>query len=150
MEIMERHVLATIQKEFNEFFQRWFSLLISDELLNVKIDEQFTPLIEQNGFDTSYENLSGGEKTAVALAYRLALNKVINMIMEKIKTSDLIILDEPTDGFSTDQLDRIRDVLEELSLKQMIIVSHEPKIDTFVDNVIRFYKEHHVSRVEQN
>jgi len=149
MDVMERHVLATIQKEFNEYFQNWFSLLISDELLSVKIDEQFTPLIQQNNYDTSYENLSGGEKTAVALAYRLSLNKVINMIMEKIKTSDIIILDEPTDGFSTDQLDRVRDVLNELNLKQMIIVSHEPKIDTFVDNVIRFYKEHHVTRVEQ-
>ncbi|MBI4174550.1 MAG: hypothetical protein HY517_02805, partial [Candidatus Aenigmarchaeota archaeon] len=64
-----------------------------------------------------------------------------------IKTKDLLILDEPTDGFSSEQLDRIRDVIAELALKQIILVSHEPKIDTFVDNVIRVYKEDHVSRV---
>ena len=149
METIEKHVLITIQKEFNEFFQNWFNILVPDEMLSVRIDEQFSPLIEQNSYETSYDNLSGGEKTSVALSYRLALNKVINTTIEGIKTKNIIILDEPTDGFSSEQLDRIRDVLAELNLKQMIIVSHEQKIDTFVDNVIRFYKEHHVTRVEQ-
>ena len=147
MESMEKHVLSTIQQEFNGFFQNWFSILIPDENISVSIDDQFTPVIEQAGYQTEYQNLSGGEKTSVAFAYRLALNKVINSLVENIKTKDIIILDEPTDGFSMDQLDRIRDVLNELSLKQMIIVSHEPKIDTYVDSVIRFYKEGHVSRI---
>lgn len=146
MGIIEKHVMSAIQKEFNHFFQEWFSTLMSDEL-SVRIDDSFSPIIEQDGYQTNYENLSGGEKTSVALAYRLALNKIINSLIETIKTKDIIILDEPTDGFSTDQLDRIRDVLDKLNLKQMIIVSHEPKIDTFVDSVIRFYKENHVSRV---
>ena len=64
-----------------------------------------------------------------------------------IKTNDLIILDEPTDGFSDEQLDRIRIVLKELNLKQIIIVSHEPKIETFVDNVISFKKENHITSI---
>lgn len=145
---IEKSVLARIQEEFNEFFQKWFQMLMTDELLSVRIDEQFTPMIEQNGYETAYDNLSGGEKTAVALAYRLALNKVINSMISTIKTRDLIILDEPTDGFSSEQLDRMRDVLVELGLKQTIIVSHEPKIDSFVDNVIRLYKEEHVSRTK--
>lgn len=146
METMEKHVMLSIQKEFNEYFQKWFSVLMGDQL-SVKIDERFSPLIEQNGYQTEYQNLSGGEKTAVALAYRLALNKVINDVADTIKTKDLLVLDEPTDGFSADQLDRIRDVIAELGLGQIIIVSHEAKIDTYVDNVIRVYKENHVSRV---
>ncbi|MBI5332309.1 MAG: hypothetical protein HZB65_01940 [Candidatus Aenigmarchaeota archaeon] len=147
MESMEQHVMNSIQGEFNRFFQQWFSVLMAVENMSVKSDRQFSPVIEQAGYETSFQNLSGGEKTAVALAYRLALNKVINSLVETIKTKDLIILDEPTDGFSTEQLDRVRDVLNELNLNQMIIVSHEPKIDTYVDNVIRFYKEEHVSRI---
>ncbi len=146
-EVMERHVMLALQYEFNSFFQQWFELLMADSL-SVRIDDSFSPIIVQNGFDTDYGNLSGGEKTSVALAYRLALNKVINAISENIKTKDIIILDEPTDGFSNDQLDRLRDVINELKLKQVIIVSHEPKIDTFVDNVIKLYKENHITRVE--
>ncbi len=146
MENIEKHVLLTVQKEFDQYFQYWFSILM-DDALSVRIDERFTPVIDQNGYETSFENLSGGEKTAVSLAYRLALNKVINIMIDSIRTKDLIILDEPTDGFSTDQLDKVRDVIHALGLKQVIIVSHEPKIDTYVENVLKVYKENHISHV---
>ena len=59
----------------------------------------------------------------------------------------MLILDEPTDGFSSDQLDKLRDVISSLKLKQILIVSHEPKIDAYVDNIIRIHKEGHVSKV---
>jgi len=147
MQIIEQVVMSTIQQEFNLVFQSWFGTLIGNDNLSVEVDDQFAPLIMQEGYQTEYQNLSGGEKTAVALAYRLALNKAINALIESIRTKDLIILDEPTDGFSSEQIDRIRDVLNELNLQQMILVSHEPKIETFVENVIRFQKEGHLSRV---
>lgn len=146
MDIIEKHVMSALQQIFNEFFQKWFAIIMGDQF-SVRIDEDFSPVIEQNGYTTEYNNLSGGEKTAVALAYRLALNKVINSMIETIKTKDILILDEPTDGFSSEQMDRIRNVIAELQLKQVILVSHEPKIDTFVDNVIKIYKEDHVSKV---
>lgn len=149
MDIIERHVMAALQQVFNEFFQKWFGILMGEQF-SVRVDENFSPLIEQNGYITEYTNLSGGEKTAVALAYRLALNKVINSMIDTIKTRDILILDEPTDGFSSEQLDRIRDVIAELGLKQVILVSHESKIDTFVDNVIKIYKEDHISKVVYN
>ena len=57
------------------------------------------------------------------------------------------MLDEPTDGFSSEQLDKIRVVLEQLNIKQIIIVSHESKIESFVDNVIRINKNEHISEV---
>ena len=99
MENIERHVLLTVQKEFDQYFQYWFAMLM-DDALSVRIDDRFTPVIEQNGYETSFENLSGGEKTAVSLG-----------------------------------------------LKQVLIVSHEPKIDTYVENVLKVYKENHVSHV---
>jgi exonuclease SbcC len=147
MNTMEKHVMLQVYREFNELFQQWFNILIEDETINVRLDDEFTPIIEQNGYETNIENLSGGEKTAVALAYRLALNKVINDIIGEIKTKDILMLDEPTDGFSTEQLDKIRVVLEQLNIKQIIIVSHESKIESFVDSVIRINKSEHISQV---
>ena len=90
--------------------------------------------------------MSGGEKTSAALAYRLALNQVINNL-SNINTKDFIILDEPTDGFSSEQLDRMRLVLDELNVKQLIVVSHDPKIESFVENVIRLNKKEHVTEL---
>lgn len=147
MDVMEKHIMLKIYREFNELFQNWFNVLIEDETINIRLDDSFSPVVEQNGYEISVENLSGGEKTSCALAYRLALNKVINDFIGDIKTKNLIILDEPTDGFSSEQLDKIRVVLDQLNMKQVIIVSHESKIESFVDNVIGINKEEHVSKV---
>lgn len=144
---IERQVMATIHRLFSQLFQEWFSMLLENELLSARLDDSFTPVIEQDGYDILFPHLSGGERTSASLAYRLALNKVINEVIHEIKTKDLLILDEPTDGFSSEQLDKVRDVLERLNLKQIIIVSHESKIESFVENVIRIHKEGQVSRV---
>ena len=144
---MEKHVMASIYSQFDVLFKNWFDMLIEDEEISVRIDEEFTPVIEQDGYETYIENLSGGERTAVALSYRLALNKVINDIIAEIKTKNIIMLDEPTDGFSSEQLDKIRDVLEQMNMQQVIIVSHEAKIESFVENVIRIQKQDSVSVV---
>ncbi|MFT4343604.1 MAG: AAA family ATPase [Candidatus Woesearchaeota archaeon] len=144
--VIEKNYFATIYREFSGLFQEWFDILIEDELITAQLDDTFSPLVQQNGHDIDVINLSGGEKTAIALAYRLALNKVINDLTQEVRTRDIIILDEPTDGFSATQLDKMRDVLERLQMKQVIIVSHEPKIESFVDNVIRIEKQNHESR----
>src|SRR3989344_5743502 len=147
VELIERHVMGKIYYEFNYLFKKWFNMIIEDEVITAQLDDHFTPVIQQNGYDVEIENLSGGEKTACALAYRLALNKVINDIISNVKTKDLLILDEPTDGFSSEQLDKIREVLNQLDMKQIIIVSHEHKIESFVDHVIRIRKDEHISKL---
>lgn len=144
---IEKQVMGSIHTLFNQLFQEWFSLLINDDNIYARLDDSCSPLIELNGYDVGFNNLSGGEKTSAALAYRLALNRVINDIIHDIKTKNILILDEPTDGFSTEQLDKVREVLERLQLGQTIIVSHESKIESFVQNVIRVHKEGHVSHI---
>ena len=147
---VEREIMLKIHYDFDSTFQKWFYMLMDNELIKVRLDEEFTPIIEQNGYNIDYNYLSGGERTAVALAYRLALNHVINTLMANIKTRDLIILDEPTDGFSAEQIERMRYLLQELKAKQIIIVSHDPKIESFVDSIIKLRKEGHVTVVEQS
>jgi exonuclease SbcC len=145
--LIEKQVMLAIYHEFNDLFRRWFSILIEENSMTAMLDDSFSVAVSQDGHDTPVEYLSGGEKTSVALAYRLALNKCINDMVSEIKTKDILILDEPTDGFSESQLDKVRDVLEQLSIKQILIVSHESKIETFVDNVIRIAKVNSVSKV---
>ena len=145
MTMMEKQIMMSIYHEFNELLKEWFSILIED--IDIKLNQEFSPILIQNGYETDINNLSGGEKTSVALAYRLALNKVINNMIKTIKSKDFIILDEPTDGFSTDMLDKVRDILEQMDMKQVIIVSHEPKLESMVENVIRISKDDHVSSV---
>lgn len=147
MNTMEKSVMSQLYLEFNGLFIDWFRILIEDETINVRLNDQFAPVVEQNGYEIELSNLSGGEKTSVALAYRLALNKVINDFISHVKTRDIIILDEPTDGFSDEQLDRVREVLDQIRAKQIILVSHEHKVESFVDNVLHIRKENHNSKI---
>jgi exonuclease SbcC len=142
---VEKNVMAKLKAEFSRLFNEWFSMLVTGNF-NARLSDDFTPIIEQQDYEIDYAYLSGGERTAVALAYRLSLNQVINSLLSKIKTRDFVILDEPTDGFSDQQLDKMRDVLQQLNVAQMIIVSHEQKIEGFVENIIRFKKEGGISK----
>jgi DNA repair protein SbcC/Rad50 len=75
------------------------------------------------------------------------LNQTINSVLSEIKTKGLVILDEPTDGFSKQQLNKMRDVLQQLNIEQLIIVSHDQTIESFVDNIIKLTKEDGISKV---
>ncbi len=145
----EKMILAALRKEFTKIFNKWFSMLTTDSF-EVYLDETFSPVIVQGDFELDYEFLSGGERTAVALAYRLALNQLINSVLSKINSQEVVILDEPTDGFSEQQLDKVRDILQELHIKQLLIVSHEPKIESFVDHIIRLKKENGISKLSDS
>lgn len=139
LSLIEKHVMQKRYEEFNDDFQKWFSMLIEDTSKSSKIDEEFTPIVEQDGFEQDVNYLSGGEKTSVALAYRLALNNIVQKVSTGMK-SNLLILDEPTDGFSREQLYKVREILNELNCPQIIIVSHERELGSFADNVFRVEK----------
>ncbi|MHB8395612.1 MAG: AAA family ATPase [Thermoplasmataceae archaeon] len=142
---MEREVIAHERADFQNYFSQWFSKLVNDVELNASVDESFAPVINYGHFSQEISSLSGGEKTSVAIAYRLSLNTMIQAIAGG--SADLLILDEPTDGFSMEQVGRMGEILRELGLRQILIVSHEAQVESFADHIIRVEKEDGVSRI---
>ena len=136
---IERSVLATINQEFDSMFKRWFGMLVADPEKEVGVDEDFAPMVTQGGYEQDVKYLSGGERTSVALAYRLALNLLAQRVSLGMK-SNLLILDEPTDGFSKEQLGGVREVLDEVGCPQVIIVSHDKELESFADQIFRVAK----------
>ena len=146
---IEKHVMESLRRRFNYQFQKWFEILVEDPAMQVTVNEDFTAQIEREGFDQDYLQLSGGERTSIALAYRLALN----IIVQEVSTggaSNLLILDEPTDGFSKQQLYKLRDVLRELKCPQVIIVSHERELEGFANNIINIQNKNGMSTITVN
>jgi DNA repair protein SbcC/Rad50 len=139
LELVEKQVMLNHNQEFNIQFQKWFGMLVDDPGKQAKVDEEFTPVIQQDGLDQEVSYLSGGEKTSVALAYRLALNSVVRKESSGLE-SNLLILDEPTDGFSKEQLSKVREILDEIQSPQIILVSHERELESFADQVIKVSK----------
>lgn len=138
--LTEKNVMAKLRNEFSAIFSEWFAMLASDSL-SVRLDEDFTPIIINQDYEIEYDFLSGGERTAIALSYRLSLNQVLNSMLSNIKTKNIVILDEPTDGFATEQINKMRDIFGQLKAEQIILVSHEEKIESFVEHVIRVQKD---------
>ncbi|MBU5678856.1 MAG: AAA family ATPase [Candidatus Aenigmatarchaeota archaeon] len=144
---IETIVMKEINYEFNEIFKKYFYMLMENEII-AKIDENFSPLVEQDGYEVDINSLSGGEKTSIALAYRIALNLMVRKVCTSMK-ENLLILDEPTDGFSKEQIFKLRDILNELKCDQVIIVSHEKELESFVDNIFYVEKIANVSQIKR-
>ncbi|MGQ9718582.1 MAG: AAA family ATPase [Nitrososphaerales archaeon] len=143
---IEKHVMMNINQDFNQNFQKWFAMLVEDPGKEARIDEDFTPIMEQDSYEQNIYYLSGGEKTSVALAYRLALNSIVQKVSTGME-SNLLILDEPTDGFSKEQMSKVRDILDELGCPQVIIVSHEKELESFADQIFRVEKDNGISKI---
>ena len=145
VEEIRKSVSNIINQRFNELFVKWFETLVDDATKNVRVDEQFTPIIEQDGLQQTFDGISGGEKAGVAIAYRLALNNLIRQRATGFRP-ELLILDEPTDGFDPEQLTKVSNILaEEIDNEQVIIISHNEEF-TRLDQVIEVRKENGVSR----
>lgn len=135
---MEQKLLTHAQALFERNFARYFASLVDDPGLVARTDPAFTPLVMIEGEWTPAEALSGGERTSLALAFRLALAQVVrSMGSLRLET---ILLDEPTDGFSPEQVIRMGELLEELALPQVVLVSHESQLAAIADRVVRVQK----------
>ena len=146
---IEKQVLLSTWQGFNETYRGWYSILIDDPTKDSSVDEEFTPIVNQDGFEQEIDYLSGGERTSIALAYRLTLNSLMRKDTELIK-SGLLILDEPTDGFSKGQLEKVRGLLDELRSEQVVLVSHERELETYVDRVFLVSKESGTSKITES
>jgi len=140
---IEERLLASAQAMFERLFARYFASLIDDTGLGARVDVSFTPAVLIGGEWTPAEALSGGERTSLALAFRLALGQVVRTIGSL--GLETIILDEPTDGFSPEQIVRMGELLEELALPQVVLVSHEAELASIADRVVRAEKRDGVS-----
>ena len=144
---LERGRLQQGRHQFERRFAQYFAALVEDPSLSARVDETFAPWVDIAGQSTPAEALSGGERTALALAYRLALGR---MVREAGRLAlETLILDEPTDGFSQEQTLRMGDLLEELGLPQVILVSHERQLEGIADRVIRVRKSGGLSSIEE-
>jgi exonuclease SbcC len=145
---MERSVMAMMADEMDAAASNWFNQLVEDPELVLSVDEDFVPVVTHQDYEMDLGALSGGERTAAAFAYRLALNGLVRAHATPGQ-SNLLMLDEPTDGFSREQLARMGNVFGELDAEQVVIVSHDRELRAFSDRVYLVEKGAGASSVRQ-
>jgi exonuclease SbcC len=145
---MERSMMALMAEEMDAAASRWFGQLVEDPDLVMAIDEDFVPTVTHQDYEMDMGALSGGERTAAAFSYRLALNGLVRRNATPDQRN-MLILDEPTDGFSREQLARMGNVFAELAADQVVVVSHDRELRTFADRVYMVEKSGGSSNVRQ-
>ena len=94
-----------------------------------------------------YETFSGGERTRLKLALRIALARLL--ANRRGAESRVLCIDEP-DGLDADGMDRLSYVLVGLAgtFEKILIVSHNPALSTAFDQSIVVRKDGERSRIE--
>lgn len=118
---------------------------------HVDVDEAYTPfLVDASGFRRESQLLSGGERTWLALAFRIGLGQLL-MEAKTGQPFELLILDEPTEalGVEDGSIETLASAISNLkNIRQIITVTHSEKLAEKALKRIVVDKRDGVSRVE--
>jgi len=144
-----RSIQPKLRKEFIFYLERTVQQILDDlsgaeSAIQIKMDENYTPIvIGTSGHQRSVSNLSGGERTLLALAYRLGVAQLL-MQWRTGHGLRILILDEPTESLGREDgsINRLAESLSRLkTIEQIIAVTHSEEFADKADHVIWLSKE---------
>ncbi len=142
---IREYVRLKFINEFKSLFKARFEELRNENDYLLDIDNNYNVIINAGNEETDARALSGGEKTSVAIAYRLALSSLAS-ILGGVGKNELILMDEPTSGLDKEDINALTSAITKITdLKQIVIVTHEDSMKNIADRVIKLKKEAGVS-----
>jgi len=120
---------------------RLYADIINDQMGRLRWTEDYEVLVEHKGYERSFQQLSGGEQMAAALAVRLAL-------LHEVSNIDIAFFDEPTSNLDDTRRENLAEqILGVKGFSQLFVVSHDDTFERATDHVVRIVKEDGVSKV---
>jgi exonuclease SbcC len=151
-----RSIQPKLRSEFVTYLQRTVQQVLDSLVgdvgaaLFVRIDETYSPFVSsEEGYEREVSNLSGGERTLLAFAYRIGLGQLI-MQSRTGHGLYLLLLDEPTESLGREDgsVDRLAEAVSRLkAIEQIIAVTHNEAFAEKAEHVIRIEKETGASQV---
>ncbi|MDR0459836.1 MAG: SMC family ATPase [Nitrososphaerota archaeon] len=142
-------------KALRNFIQQVFDSLVGGEtpLLNIFIDESYTPYVKSTlGVEREVDNLSGGERTLLAFAYRLGLGQLI-MQSRSGHGLSLLMLDEPTENLGSEDgsIEHLAEAISRFkAIEQIIAVTHSEVFADKAEHVITLEKEDDITKLSMD
>ena len=146
-EVVRRNFLEDFRQEFQKKFEE---IRKYEDNYSVDVKMDYEPIAyASSGEEVQITSLSGGEKTSVALAYKLALADIAAQISD-IYPSEILMLDEPTTGFDQEDIKALPETLRGIStIPQVIIVTHEEELKNAADYKFEVSKEFGKSSIKE-
>ncbi len=132
-----------LEKSTRDLFER-FNLAYSD----IKIDDDYSISVIGPSGEQDIDQISGGERVALAIALRLAIAQVLS---GKVET---IIMDEPTTHLDEERRKELMNILNSFFreggriIPQMLIITHHREIEEVADVVYAVSKKEGYSTAE--
>ncbi|MEL9908942.1 MAG: SMC family ATPase [Desulfurococcus sp.] len=151
---VKKRISLEMVSEFRRIFYMILNTLLQGQPVEVGIRDDFTiePKIRIDGRIYTISSLSGGQNIAISLAYRLALNATVRTYSPFLRKT-VLILDEPTTGFSQELVKRLSEVLRKIGdlEGQVIVVTHDELLKEIGDCKIMLERDpiKHVSKVRE-
>jgi exonuclease SbcC len=121
---------------------RLYREIMQDYAARLRWTEDYDIILKQGGRERSFQQLSGGEQMAAALAVRLAL-------LQEVSTVDVAFFDEPTANLDERRRANLAEqILGIQGFNQLFVISHDDTFEQDTDHVIRVRKDDGVSQVE--
>jgi len=124
-----RNYVYHVSLEANQMFRE----ISGNAERSLKWTEDYGIMLEEDGYERSFINLSGGEQMAAALSVRLALLKQLSDIR-------LAFFDEPTTNMDAARRERLAEqishITERKTFDQLFVISHDDTFEGYADNVV--------------
>lgn len=116
-----------------------FSEIMQDHSRHLRWDEEYAVLLEVEGRERSFAQLSGGEQMAAALSVRLAL-------LREMSDIQVAFFDEPTSNLDETRRESLaRQILGIEGFRQLFVISHDDTFEQATQNLVRVQKVNGVS-----
>lgn len=114
--------------------------------INDKDEVEFIMIDNKTGIEKLMSSGSGYEKTIASLGLRAILTKV-----SSLPAPNIIVLDEVTGKISNDNLEMVGEFFYKIKeyFEKIIIISHNPLVSNWGNNIIKIEKTDNISKVIQ-
>jgi len=142
-------IMKTMMPIINQELQRllidscYFNLEIR---INDKNEVEFMMIDNSTGIEKLMTSGSGYEKTIASMALRAVLSKVCSL-----PKPNIIVWDEVFGKVSNENLEMVGEFFTKMRdyFEKIFVITHNPLVNNWADNVVRITKEENISRVSQ-
>ncbi|HEX8888468.1 MAG TPA: SMC family ATPase [Pyrinomonadaceae bacterium] len=136
--IVTESYLYNISIEANQLFRE----ITGEAGRALRWSRDYEILLEEEGHERSFQNLSGGEQMAAALSIRLALLKQLSDIR-------LAFFDEPTVNMDAERRERLAQQIGQVhDFDQLFVISHDDTFEENVDHILHIDRKNAEARTE--
>lgn len=141
--IIMKKMMPLINSELQRLMEDscYFKLEI---VINDKNEVEFMMIDNSSGVEKLMISGSGYEKTIASLALRSVLTKICTL-----PKPNLVVMDEVFGKISNDNLEMVSEFFVKIKdyFEKVFVISHNPLINNWSDNIVKIKKENNISKV---